>query len=443
MHTEDRGTRQLAAIAGGVVVLLAAISVGGLAATNGDPTGVEVLSDVEDRYESADSVLIEAFATVQKNNSTSQLSIHSVTTADGQSLVNLSNGSAYVVTGQTGNTTWVTDGETGLTLMISLTGPANRTATGIGSAPLPGVSTRTLETANGTVLISLYGAENTSLDSIRQKLNGSQNRSRLNVTERAGAGNSSHYHSIRHNGSLSAFEAQLINESRPMLRTLSEILNSSDRHNQSITDVVAETNLTAAFVGTTSVDGQTAHVVNITHPEQEGRLKVWAATETAKVLKYQVSLPNATLTVDVNATRFNVSPAPSTFQPEIAAQDDRTRADSLSELSEAAPVPIGVPSENWSYADGYVIASPIEVVIGQYDANGTTATVIQSRSSRFERFTQAERTVRVDARNVTLTALADEQVVAAWPQNEQTVLVTGNVTESTLLEFVRNLEFDS
>jgi len=443
MNIETAGTLQLAALGAAAIVLLAAISVGGLAATDDDPTGVEVLSEVEDRYESADSVLIEAVATVQQNNSTSRLTIHAVTTADGQSRVNLSNGSAYVVTGQTGNTTWVTNGETGATLLISSTDPANRTATGIGSAPLPGVSTHTIETENGTVSISLYRPENASLDSIGQTLNGSHDVSRLNGTDRSGAWISGPYHSSGHNGSRNASHAQVFNESGPMLRTLSKTVNASDRPNQSISDVVAETNLTAAFVGTTTVDDQPAHVVDITHPEREGRLKVWAATATANVLKYQISRPNATLTVDINATRFNVSPAPSTFEPEIAAQDDRRRADSLSELREAAAVPIGIPSENWSYADGYVIASPIEAVIGHYEANGTTVTVVQSPSSRFERFTQSGRTVAVNARNVTLTELADEQMVAAWSQNEQTVLVTGNVTESTLLEFVRSLEFDS
>ena len=119
MDFENRGGLQLAALAGALLVLLGVIAVAGFAMADTSPTGAEVLSDIEDRYQSADSVLVEANIIVEKNGSVTEFSVHSVATSDGQMRTNVSNQTGYRIVGHSQNTTWVTDSETGATFVIS------------------------------------------------------------------------------------------------------------------------------------------------------------------------------------------------------------------------------------------------------------------------------------------------------------------------------------
>lgn len=424
MDLENGGALQLAALAGAVLVLFGGIAVAGFAIADTSPTGAEVLSNVEDRYQSADSVLVEANITVERNDSVTEFSAHSVATSDGQMRTNVSNGTGYLLVGHTENTSWVTDSETGATLVVSSEKHEGQPPmAAMGNPALPWFTTTTVGPDNESLSVWVYGLENATLDSGPDGWNQTHGFGGMNVSKATVDWNES--------------------DVGPHANDLNTTYHAEEWENKSIATLLEETNLTADFDGIATVDGQDAHVVVISHPEREGQVKVWTSADTATVLKYRVSTPNGTITADIEETRFNVSPAASTFQPPIASETKRTSADSLSEFQDTAPFPVGVPSGNWTFIGGSVIASPEEAVIGQYEANGSEIAVVQFQSRSVEGFTADGRTVEVNDRNVTVMTLPEGHMIARWSQNNQTVVVSGEVSESVLLEFVRDLEFNS
>ncbi len=444
MDFENRGALQLAALAGAVLVLFSVIAVAGFAMADTSPTGAEVLSNVEDRYQSADSVLIEANVTTAKNDSVTEFSVHSVATSDGQMRTNVSNGTQHLLLGQTENTTWVTDSGTGATFVVSseMT-PSRSSMTGLGNPALPGFRTTVDGPDNESLTVRLFGLENATLESVPEGWNQSEDFPGMNDSMASVDWNESGTLPMAANWTRDGPYPDRWSDFRPHGQDLNRTHDFDEWENKSVTTLLEETNLTAEFVETTTVDDQAAHVVVLSHPGRAGHVKMWASTDTATVLKYRVSRPNETITVDIDETRFNISPAASTFQPPIASQTDRTSVDSLDELENAAPLPVGVPSDNWTFTGGTVITSPMEAVIGQYEANGSEIAVIQSQSRTAEGFTASGRTVDVNDRNVTVIDGGQGPTIARWSQNDHTVIVTGEVSESVILEFVRTLEFDS
>lgn len=444
MDFENRGALQLAALAGALLVLLGVIAVAGFAMADTSPTGEEVLSDVEDRYQSADSVLVEANVTVEQNDSVTEFSVHSVATSDGQMRTNVSNETGYLLVGHTENTTWVTGSETGATLVISSENREGQPPmAAMGNPALPGFRTTTVGPDNESLSVWVYGLENATFDSGPNGWNQSHDFGGVNVSMASVDWNESSDHPMADHWSGGASNSHNWSDVGPHADDLNTTYNAEEWENKSISTLLEETNLTAEFEGIETVDGHDAHVVVISHPEHEGQVKVWSNADTATVLKYRVSTPNETMTVTMEETRFNVSPAASTFQPPIASETERTSADSLSELRDAAPFTVGVPSDNWTFTGGSVIASPMEAVIGQYETNSSEIAVVQFQSRSFEGVTAEGRTVEVNDRNITVLEVAEGQMIARWSQNDQTVVVSGEVSESVLLDFVRDLEFNS
>lgn len=441
MDLENRGALQLVALAGAVVVLLGVAAVAGFAINDTSPTGAEVLSDVEDRYQSADSVLVDANVTAEHNDSVTRYTVNSVTTNDGQRRTNVSNGSDYFLIGQTENTTWVTDSRNGATVVIS---SGNVTAqspmTGIGGMALPGFTAADVGPDNESLSVWVYGLDNATAASVGDSWNQSRSLEGMNTSMDSVEWNESSTHPMDFNWTDGDSMAHPFSENGAVAHDLNRTSKHHELENKSITALLEETNLSAELIETTTVDDQKVHVVEVSHPQEEGSVNVWATTDPATVVKYQVSSPNMTMTTDIRDTRFNVSPAQSTFQPPVASQRDRTSANTLNQLQDAAPFPVGVPSENWEFTGGSVVASPMEATIGQYESNGSAVAVIQSTSTTFDRFSEEGRTVDIGDRNVTVTEISDGRTIARWSQDEQTVMVAGDVSETVLLEFVRGLE---
>jgi hypothetical protein len=367
MDRNDRGTLRTTAAVAVVLVVLGTAIVAGFVVANDDPTGSDVLSDVEDRYDSADSVVVDATVTAEHNGTVTEFDVSTVTTDSGQIRVNVSNGTEYVVFGHTENTSWVTASTRDAPVVIR----------------------------DGTV-----------------------------------AGQPS----ISHETNASVSFANRTDWSREHPAFTPE--------NLTVSTLLEETNATAEFVETTSIDGRTVHVVELSSPERDGRVTFWATTDTATVLKYRTVTPNGTMTADVTETHFDVSPAESTFQPPT---DDswQTKVDSRAELRANAAGPVAVPGEAWSFETGSVLASPVSAVVSRYETDGANLSLVQSNASALSGIGADGRTVEVADRTVTVTEGDDGTTVARWSRGETTVVVVSDSSESELLDAVAGVRFVS
>lgn len=364
MDRNDRGTLQTATAVGVLLAVLSIAIVAGFAVANDDPTGSDVLTDIEDRYESADSVVVDAAVTAEHDGNTTEFNVNAVTTDRGQMRINASNGTDYAVFGHTENTSWATSSTMDVPIVI-------RNGTVAGQPALSGET-------NASVLFENRSDWDDEHDSVTPK-------------------------------------------------------------NLSVSALLDETNATADFVETTTVDGEEVHVVEMSTPEHDGQLTLWSKTDTATILKYRMTTPNGTMTVDVRDTHFDASPAESTFRPPT---DDswKTSIDSLGELQSNTDGPIAVPDEEWSFETGNILFSPVSAVVSQYTANGSNLTLVQSDESVFSEMPDDGRTVDVDNRTVTVTDGPDEMTVAKWSQGDSTVVASSDRSESELLDIVAEIE---
>ncbi|MEF8777736.1 MAG: hypothetical protein V5A36_02375 [Natronomonas sp.] len=371
MERNDRAALRTTASIGVLLAVLGVAIAAGFVVADDDPSGADVLTDVEDRYESADSVVVDASVTTEYDGNVSEFDASTVTTNSGQMRVNVSNGTDYIVFGHTDNTSWVASSTTDAPIVIQ----------------------------NGTVVgqSSLPGETNVSA-----------------MFENRSDGPPAH--------DLSPEHAALTPE------------------NFSVSAVLEETNATAEFVETTTIDGQAVHVVRTASTEHDGQITLWTTTDTATVVKYRLTTPNGTMTADISETHFDVSPAESTFQPPT---DDswKTTADTLEELQATTAQPIAVPGEPWSFERGTVLTTPVSAVVSQYTADGSNVSVLHSESPALSKMSDNERTVEVDNRTVTVSDTDSDNTVARWSEDGRTVVVVSDLSEAELLDVVAGIDF--
>ena len=229
-----------------------------------------------------------------------------------------------------------------------------------------------------------------------------------------------------------------------------------ERINGSLTGTFNVSAVTVERVGTTSVDGQEANELLITHPDTEAETRLWTSTESDTVLKQETTAPGLTVTVEVVDTRFDVSPADTTFEPPGAselASLSVTTADSLDAYETAIPVEAAVPGDEWTFERGAALggaAPSLTAVSGLEPTDVAAATYTDGESSvvvsQVDRTVDLDRiplygseTVTVDSREVRL--VAGEFVSAAvWSEAGTTVVVAGDLTGAELRSVVADIE---
>jgi outer membrane lipoprotein-sorting protein len=438
MNIVRRGEIRFVAFSVLVVGILGIAAIAGFVIADDAPTGEAVLSDVEDQYQSADSVLVEATVTVEHNSTVERVAVTTVATADGMMRVNVSDGDTYVLTGYDGTSTWLESPRMDAPLVLSgsdLAGNASDIGT---NATLAAIETTVLAHANDSSAWSNV-IENASAGSVPDAINQSALREKVNRS------------AIPAEWNESAIDAGNWRHAS-IDGNWSETAAAVERANRSVSTLLAETNLTAERVETTTVDDRDVHVVTVTAPEHDGKLTVWVTADDATVLKQELTTPRGTVTVDMETT-FDVSPADSTFQPPIAGGSEQA-VDSLADLRAVANVPVAAPGDSWELEEGTVLQSPISVIASQYTADGASITVLQSESALPTPAIEKGRTVDVGERTVTVATVTDAQAdetwldlddgtVAQWTTNDRTVIVAGNLTEAELLAVVETIEVDS
>lgn len=374
MQSGDRGLFQSSVLAVVLVAFVGVAAAAGLAVTTDGPSGDEVLDAAEQRYESADSVVVDATVTVENASETTTFDLSVAAAGDEQRRANVSGAEGHVVVGTDGETTWVRDSRSELTRVLAENGTANWTR------PDADFATAGEDDPANASLAALAEAHNATLP---EHVDGDVTLADWNGTRE---------------------------------------------------------NATAERVETTTLDGQEVHVVSVTHPDTASELRVWVAAESDEVLKQRFTDPESdvTVTVDVTTTRFDVSPADSTFQPPGETATPAEVA-SVAELREAAPFAVAVPGGNWTFERGGVTHVPETVAAAQYSDGAETVSVLQT--ARDPPAVDDGETVTAGNRSVTFDTRGN-RTVAWWTEANVTTAVSGDVADEDLRAVVADVEFE-
>ncbi|ERG88367.1 MAG: hypothetical protein J07HX5_00511, partial [halophilic archaeon J07HX5] len=121
MSADTRGRLRLVALVGLLVVGLGATVAAGFVIADDQRSGEEVLSDVQEKYNNAESISADTVVTVESESGTTTANIGVAAAGEEQVRLNISDDDRYLVAGTDGEATWVFDPTTELTGVIQET----------------------------------------------------------------------------------------------------------------------------------------------------------------------------------------------------------------------------------------------------------------------------------------------------------------------------------
>lgn len=232
--------------------------------------------------------------------------------------------------------------------------------------------------------------------------------------------------------------------------------NLSQRVEALLTGKLNRSAVTVERVGTTTVDGTEANELLLTYPGTESETRLWTSVESDTVLRQETTAPGLTVTVDVQETRFGVSPTDSTFEPpgasELASLSVST-AGGVGEFETATPFEAAVPGDDWRFERGAVLSgsapsltaisevAPTDIAASAYTDGESSVVVSQSNVSvdwdRLPLF--GTETVTIGDREVELLA-SEYASVGMYSEDGTTVVVAGAVSGQQLRSVIAGIE---
>jgi outer membrane lipoprotein-sorting protein len=422
MKITSRGWVALLVITG--LVLSVAVA-GGFVLADEQPSGEAILTEVESSYQNANSTVVDATVVTERGDNVTTFDVHTVATKSGQMRVNVSNDSGYLVGGTNGNETWIAGTELAAPLVIRNDGVKNHTSFDVDTLNAIEGNISAYSTGNESNFTHMFGNETMRNESGASSLNPDV----MPVTD---------YDAIlsNHAGSESYNETAIA---------------KFDPGNWSVSKALEETNVTAERVKTVTEDGQEMHVVVISAPEEDEELKLWVSAQDATVEKEELTTPNGTVTVEMD-TRFNVSLTASTFEPPSPIVDEQS-VDSISELRKQSANSLAVPSDNWTFLQGSVLERPVSLTAAQYSNETRNVTVVQSEGTVLSGLSEEGSRVNISDQTVRISNLSsmesgmgwygmDEGVIGQWTEDDQAIVVAGNLSESQLVDIIESIEFE-
>lgn len=227
--------------------------------------------------------------------------------------------------------------------------------------------------------------------------------------------------------------------------------------NESLTGEFNYSAATVELVGTTTVDGTEANEILVSQPGVEAESRLFVDAESDVVLRQETTTPELTVTVDVTETRFDVSPADSTFEPPGAAELASLTAafsESPEEFSSETVFETAVPTDEWTFERGAVLSGNAPVLTDQlgiertaiaaatYTAGDSALTVGQVDRTVDLGMLPAEvgETVSIDGREVRLLS-GQFGAAAVWTEAGSTVVVAGDIDGGQLRSAIAGVEF--
>ncbi|MFB6229233.1 MAG: hypothetical protein ABEH88_11900 [Halobacteriales archaeon] len=330
------------------MVVVAATVIGGMVmATDAAPTGDEVLKGAHDRYDSAENVAGTANVTVEAGNGMIERfgKVEFALTDDNESRVAVTASNRTVVAGSNGSAAWVHLEEAGLTRVVDL--PENSEIwseiDASSMAPGSGIGVSAAEIA---ALTKRYE------DPIpAEGLNVSQKTYPFNLTD-------------------TDYGFNLTD--RDYEKGIPQAWNGSQAWNRSAVENMAwawtPENVSAERLGTETVDGTEAHLVDVELPgDRNATLRLWIGSEESTVLKSQFTVGSLSVTVRYTNVQFDTSIADSTFQPPGAGPAENEMVDSRDELQAATAFDVPLLSDTYTFTTGSTVTyGGATAAIGSY-----------------------------------------------------------------------------
>lgn len=175
-------------------------------------------------------------------------------------------------------------------------------------------------------------------------------------------------------------------------------------------------NTTAERVGTETIDGTEAYVVEV-EPEDdraEGTLTVWVATENSVILKQTFETENATTTARYTETNFNVSVADSTFDPpSVGSVTPGTAVESFDTLQDATDIDLPkLTAESYEFERGSTVVYGDSVVVVQQYTGPQNVSLVSTTAEELPG--QAENATETTVAGVTVNVTETDRGVAVW-----------------------------
>mgnify|MGYP002338710931 CR=1 FL=1 len=422
MKFASRGWVALLVITG--LVLSVAVA-GGFVLADEQPSGEAILTEVESSYQNANSTVVDATVVTERGEKVSTYAVQTVATKSGQMRVNVSNDSGYLVGGTDEKVTWIAGSELTTPLVIRNDGVKNHTSFEADTLNAIEEKIPAYSIGNESNFTHMFG----------------------NETHRNESGVSSLNEDVK---PVTGYDAFLSNYTGSESYNVTSIAKF-DPANWSVSKALKETNVTAERVKTVTEDGQEQHVVVISTPEEDEQLKLWVSAQDATVEKEELTTPNGTVTVEMD-TRFNVSLTPSTFEPPSPILNKQS-ADSISALRKQSANALAVPSDNWTFSQGSVLERPISLTAAQYSNETRNVTVLQSERTGLSGLADEGSQVNISDQTVMISNLSsmepgmgwygiDEGVVGQWTENDQTIIVGGNLSGSQIVDIIESIDFE-
>lgn len=517
MEDTDQGRARLAVVVALVVVSAALVIASGFVFADDQRTGEEVLEDVQEKYNTADSVSAETVVTLQTENETAEFEADVATAGEEKFRLNISDGNSAVLTGTDGEAVWIHDPERELTGVVSASDQGQATVTilagtnepsGLGlSAVLP-VDDIDQNTTVGELLTEVEEEElppelreeigslpeNTTLGEA-----GDEFEAQLENVSTEEVDVPEEFNETTVSASLEEFElpdewadeydekevaefaenleevelpdqweGETLAERWAQVDLPAEWENSEwaaeiDEFSQEYDSVeeylnqfdTEDPNLTVELVGTTTIRGQEANELRITHPELAGETRLYTGVESDELLEQRTTTETGNVTVELHETRFNVAPAESTFLPpgdtEIASAS-LAGSDDKKELVQDAPLAVAVPDGSWTFEHGGVVTTELgNVQIPELPAETRSVTasytsgdqhLLVSQSDQTVEISEYSDTVRIRGQEVAVS-VSEQGAVATWTEAGTTTTVAGNLTEAQLVSTVEDLTFEN
>jgi outer membrane lipoprotein-sorting protein len=207
-----------------------------------------------------------------------------------------------------------------------------------------------------------------------------------------------------------------------------------------------EENAEAEKVGTETVGGEEAHLIEVTSANEsiDETGKLWVSTEGSEVLKAEATNENGTVTVTFEETEFGASVHESTFEPPSEGGDliegaDREEFDSLEEAESETDMKIPDLRESYEFEEAVVASYEGETTVtAEYDTDAGTVYVGVTRSDTFDAGGESDRGETVDVGGEEATAVESQRgSVVYWEDGEETTAVVTRGPRSTALEVAR------
>ena len=358
--TDDQSGRAISGSVGVLaiaVVVVAATVIGGMViATDAAPTGDEVLQDARDRYNSAENVAGTANVTVAAGSGTIERSgdVEFALTDDNESRVAVTVSDRTVVAGSNGSAGWVHLEDAGLTRVVDFPAvPEEWSEVNISNMALGGgIGASTAE-------IGVLGERYEDLVPT-DGLNASENADPWNLSDGD------------HDWNLSDGNHDWNLSDGDYTENIPRDWKDSQAWNRSAIESMAwawtPENASAERLGTETIDGTDAHLVDVELPgDRNATLRLWIGSEDATVLKSQFEVRDLTVTVRYTNVQFDTSIADSTFQPPGAGPVGNEMADSRDELQAATAFDVPVLSDEYTFTTGSTVTyGGATAAIGSY-----------------------------------------------------------------------------